>query len=213
MTSLADLSMSQLAAAHQALSGIPTTAKSANSKSRAVARLEALLTEKGLSIVDAMRAAGLEQPEAESDSLEQDVAAAEASFSVPPEDDEPLSAAEFLASERVANDVHDILVRTLCNNGITADIAEQAALRAVRALPIPARARPRGATRPDGKLQTMINMMRTPEGATVSELATALNWAENSVRGAISGTLRKKLGLDVVSAKTPGENRVYRVAG
>ncbi len=211
MTTLADLTMSQLAAAFEALSGIPTTAKSANSKSRAVARLEALLAEKGLGLVDALNAVGIKQ--ADDKSLEQDVAAAEASFSAPSEDVEPLSAAELLASERVASDVCETVIRILRDNGIADDIAEQAAFRAVRALPIPARARPRGATRPDGKLQTMINMMRTPEGATVSELATALNWAENSVRGAISGTLRKKLGLDVISAKTPGENRVYRVAG
>jgi len=33
------------------------------------------------------------------------------------------------------------------------------------------------------------------------------------VRGAISGTLKKKLGLDVTSEKVEGRGRVYRIAG
>ena len=62
-----------------------------------------------------------------------------------------------------------------------------------------------------GKIDKIIAMMRRPKGATINDLAKATSWQAHSVRGAISGTLRKKQGLNVVSEKA-GDIRLYRIA-
>lgn len=62
-----------------------------------------------------------------------------------------------------------------------------------------------------GKINKMIVMMRRPKGASINELTRATAWQAHSVRGAISGTLRKKQGLNVVSEKS-GDVRLYRIA-
>ena len=67
-------------------------------------------------------------------------------------------------------------------------------------------------TRKPGKLDKVIAMMRRPKGATIAELAKATDWQTHSVRGAISGTIKKKQGLKVVSEKL-GDARTYRIAG
>ena len=55
-------------------------------------------------------------------------------------------------------------------------------------------------------------MLRRREGATIEEVVTATGWQSHTVRGAIAGALKKKLGLDVTSAKEEGRGRVYRIA-
>ncbi|MCB1502950.1 MAG: DUF3489 domain-containing protein [Bauldia sp.] len=57
----------------------------------------------------------------------------------------------------------------------------------------------------------MIAMLKAKDGATVEEIATAFGWQAHTVRGALYGALRKKLGLDVVSEKVDGKGRVYRI--
>ena len=57
----------------------------------------------------------------------------------------------------------------------------------------------------------VIAMLRRPEGATVDEVASATGWQRHTVRGLFSGTLKKKLGLTVASAKEE-RGRVYRIA-
>jgi len=47
-------------------------------------------------------------------------------------------------------------------------------------------------------------------GASIAELSEATGWQTHSVRGFLSGTLRKKLGLTVISAKEDGGRR-YRL--
>lgn len=61
-----------------------------------------------------------------------------------------------------------------------------------------------------GKIDKIIAMMRRPKGATINDLTKATAWQAHSVRGAISGTLRKKQGLNVVSEKS-GDVRLYRI--
>jgi Protein of unknown function (DUF3489) len=56
-------------------------------------------------------------------------------------------------------------------------------------------------------------MLRRTEGATIAQIAKALDWQQHSVRGAISGSLKKKLGLTVVAEKATDGERVYRIAG
>jgi hypothetical protein len=62
-----------------------------------------------------------------------------------------------------------------------------------------------------GKIDKIIAMMRRPKGATINDLTKSTAWQAHSVRGAISGTLRKKQGLNVVSKKS-GDVRLYRIA-
>ena len=62
------------------------------------------------------------------------------------------------------------------------------------------------------KQKLVINLLRRKTGATVEEIVDATGWQAHSVRGAISGTLKKKLGLDVTSEKVDGRGRVYRIA-
>ena len=54
-------------------------------------------------------------------------------------------------------------------------------------------------------------MLRLPEGATVDEVASVTGWQRHIVRGVFSGTLEKKLGLTLTSAKEE-RGRVYRIA-
>ncbi len=52
-------------------------------------------------------------------------------------------------------------------------------------------------------------MLRREGGATIEEMAEATAWKVHSVRGAISGIRKKKLGLDISSEKVEGRGRVY----
>ena len=54
-------------------------------------------------------------------------------------------------------------------------------------------------------------MLRRAKGATVDEIVNALEWQPHTVRGAIAGALKKKLGLEVASEKDEKRGRVYRV--
>ncbi len=67
-------------------------------------------------------------------------------------------------------------------------------------------------TKASTKLGRLEAMLRRPDGATIEQLSKSLSWQIHSVRGAISGTLRKKQGLTVTSEKKEGGKRVYRIA-
>ena len=69
------------------------------------------------------------------------------------------------------------------------------------------------AQRPGTKQAQLIAMLQAPEGVTIAEIAEATGWQAHSIRGAISGSLKKKLGLEVTSEKVDGRGRVYRLAG
>lgn len=61
------------------------------------------------------------------------------------------------------------------------------------------------------KQGTLIAMLRAPDGATIEEIMAATGWQSHTVRGAIAGALKKKLGLEVTSEKVEGRGRVYRL--
>ena len=65
--------------------------------------------------------------------------------------------------------------------------------------------------RPGTKLAALVMALRRPQGATSLQLILATGWQPHTVRGAISGMLRKKLGLNVVLAHNDTGERVYRV--
>ena len=63
---------------------------------------------------------------------------------------------------------------------------------------------------PGGKIRAILELLRREDGATIEAMTQATGWQAHSVRGAIAGTLKKKLGLTVASDKVEGV-RVYRV--
>ncbi len=64
---------------------------------------------------------------------------------------------------------------------------------------------------PTTKLNQLEALLRRPEGATIAQLSTALEWQPHSVRGAISGSLKKKRELKISAEKAEGKERVYRI--
>jgi Protein of unknown function (DUF3489) len=73
------------------------------------------------------------------------------------------------------------------------------------------------------KQALMIDLLRRPEGATVEQIAEATGWQKHTIRGAISGALKKKLGLTVEARRSTevgpnktgakGSTTVYRILG
>jgi uncharacterized protein DUF3489 len=61
------------------------------------------------------------------------------------------------------------------------------------------------------KMQACLELLASASGATVAELQKATGWQPHSVRGFLAGTVKKKLGLDLVSSKEE-RGRVYRIA-
>lgn len=85
---------------------------------------------------------------------------------------------------------------------------------AVRARKPAASARPTGAkASPAGsKLDRIVAALRAPKGASVPDLMKLTGWQAHSVRGAMSGALKKDRGLAISSDKQDGE-RIYRIKG
>lgn len=73
-------------------------------------------------------------------------------------------------------------------------------------------ATPAPAESPKTKLGQLEGMLRRKEGATIAQIVAALNWQAHSVRGAISGSLKKKQGLTITNESIEGGDRVYRIA-
>lgn len=74
------------------------------------------------------------------------------------------------------------------------------------------KAKRRGINPPATKQAAMIDLLKRPKGANIADLMEATGWQAHSVRGAISGTLKKKLGLTVTSEAVEGRGRVYRIS-
>ena len=89
----------------------------------------------------------------------------------------------------------------------------------------PAKAVPVGTPTPRAgtKQAKLIELLKRPEGATVDQIAAATGWQHHTIRGAISGALKKKLGLEVEATRTrevgpdksgaKGSTTVYRIVG
>jgi hypothetical protein len=65
--------------------------------------------------------------------------------------------------------------------------------------------------REGSKKELVLKMLKQSDGATLEDLMAATEWQAHSVRGFLSGTLGKKMGLTVESAKRDKE-RVYSIA-
>jgi hypothetical protein len=65
--------------------------------------------------------------------------------------------------------------------------------------------------RQGSKQAKLIEMLKRPNGATLDEIVKKLEWQPHTVRGAIAGALKKKLGLDITSEKGDRRGRIYRI--
>jgi hypothetical protein len=80
----------------------------------------------------------------------------------------------------------------------------------------PAKKAPKGAKKAKGardgsKAAKILDMLKRPGGATSKELQKASGWQPHSVRGLLSGTVGKKMGLTVTSTKGEDGERSYSV--
>jgi Protein of unknown function (DUF3489) len=88
----------------------------------------------------------------------------------------------------------------------------KAAKKASRGKQAP-KGRKKAATACEGsKTATILELLKRPGGATSKELMKATGWLPHSVRGYISGTLGKKMGLTVMSTKREDGERVYSIS-
>ncbi len=69
---------------------------------------------------------------------------------------------------------------------------------------------PPAAAKPKGKVASLVELLRQPDGTTVEAMMAATGWQAHSVRGAMSGAIKKGLGLKVLSEKAES-GRIYRI--
>ena len=67
------------------------------------------------------------------------------------------------------------------------------------------------AARAGSKKAAVITMLKRPKGATLEDLVKVTGWQAHSVRGFLSGSLRKTMGLKVKSSKSADGQRVYQL--
>ena len=65
--------------------------------------------------------------------------------------------------------------------------------------------------RDGSKTAKILDLLKRPGGATAKELIKASGWQAHSVRGFLSGTVSKKMGLAVTSTKGEDRERTYSV--
>jgi phage protein D len=69
----------------------------------------------------------------------------------------------------------------------------------------------RNYAREGSKTATIIDLLKRPGGATAKELLKATSWQPHSLRGFLSGTIGKKMGLTVASTKGEDGGRSYSI--
>ena len=74
-----------------------------------------------------------------------------------------------------------------------------------------ARGNARDSARNGTKQALLIELLGRTKGASVPEMAAKAGWQHHSVRGFLSGTVKKKLGLRLASETVEGRGRVYRL--
>jgi Protein of unknown function (DUF3489) len=82
--------------------------------------------------------------------------------------------------------------------------------RAKPAVAKPEVAKPKSA-RAGSKTAKILDLLKRPGGATSKELMKATGWLPHSVRGFLSGTVGKKMGLTVTSSKGDEGDRTYSI--
>ncbi len=69
----------------------------------------------------------------------------------------------------------------------------------------------RNDAREGSKTATILELLKRPGGASAKELLKATSWQPHSLRGFLSGTVGKKMGLTVISTKAEDGERSYSV--
>jgi Protein of unknown function (DUF3489) len=127
-------------------------------------------------------------------------------------------AAKGLIEEIAAKRGKPLWRETSGGRGVTL-VATDGAFAALGIEPVPAPTAADGAaapatvprTRADTKQAQLIAMLKRRKGASIEEIGEKFGWQAHTVRGAIAGALKKKLGLDVISEKIERRGRVYRI--
>jgi hypothetical protein len=74
------------------------------------------------------------------------------------------------------------------------------------------KAKPAGA-REGSKTEKVLDLLKQPGGATLKEIMKTTGWQAHSVRGFLSGTVGKKMGMTVASVKGEDGERNYSLKG
>lgn len=61
------------------------------------------------------------------------------------------------------------------------------------------------------KQERVLTLLNRTEGASIDEIMVATGWQQHSVRGFFAGTVKKKLGFNLVSNRDGTEVRRYRI--
>jgi hypothetical protein len=87
----------------------------------------------------------------------------------------------------------------------------KSAKKATRSKKAPKGAKKAKPTREGSKTDKVLELLKRPGGVTAKELMKATGWLPHSVRGFLSGTIGKKMGLIVTSTKGEDGERSYSV--
>ena len=87
------------------------------------------------------------------------------------------------------------------------------AKKATSAKKAPKGAKKAAGARDGSKARTILDMLKRKDGTTLKELMKETGWQAHSVRGFLSGTVGKKMGLAVTSTKGEDGERTYSVKG
>jgi len=143
----------------------------------------------------------------EASGSQEDSAASVARTSALPTADRPapVAACAGTASDDTAEGDHDGMTESADDNAYAAEKEQATGGVAAPQVPPPK-------VKPGSKQAKVIAMLKRPEGATIKQIMEATEWQSHTVRGMISGTLRKKLELNVVGEKQEGgQETIYRI--
>ena len=124
-------------------------------------------------------------------------------------------AIQVLGEDLLRTSIRDAEAKLKATRALTSAPAQQAAPVA----PKKAKAT-KGATAKDAaptaragsKKAIVLGLLQRPDGATLKDIQDATGWQAHSVRGFISGSLGKKMGLTVESSKRADGERTYQIA-